>query len=101
VAYTATARRPTGHNTGPLDRLTRRHISTALEPITAAGSGTAPAGPIVSPSSPRALDERTNSEMTPPGCWALLPEAERELLGLRFSRLVLKALRPLDIMEDH
>jgi hypothetical protein len=100
VACTATTRRPTGHNTGPLDRPTRRHISTVLKPIAAADSGVATAGPILSPSPPRALYETANPEMTPIGCWALLPEAERELLGLRFSRLVLKALRPLDIMED-
>jgi hypothetical protein len=100
VACTATTRRPTGHDTGLLDRPTRRHISVVLESIAASGSGIATAGRTLSPSSPRALDERTNPEMTPTGCWALLPEAERELLGLRFSRLVLKALRPLDIMED-
>jgi hypothetical protein len=100
VACTATARRSTGRNAGSLDRPARRHISTVLKSIAAAGSGVATAGPIVSASPPRALDERTNPEMTPTRCWALLPEAERERLGLRFSRLVLKALRPLDIMED-
>jgi hypothetical protein len=100
VACTATTRRPTGRNAGPLDRPTRRHISTVLKSIAAAGSGVTTTGPIVSAPPPHARDKRTNPEMTPAGFWALLPEAERERLGLRFSRLVLKALRPLDIMED-
>jgi hypothetical protein len=39
-------------------------------------------------------------EVTLAAGWALLPEAERERLGLRLSRLVLKALRPLDCKED-
>jgi hypothetical protein len=47
-----------------------------------------------------AAHEGTITELTLATCWALLPVAERERLGLRLSRLVLKALRPLDLKED-
>jgi hypothetical protein len=99
VACSATARRPTGRNAGPLDRPARQHIPIVYKPSAAPGSGVAAAGPIVSASPPHEADEETSSEMTPARFWALLPAAEREQLGLRFSRLVLKALRPLDITE--
>jgi hypothetical protein len=32
--------------------------------------------------------------VTPDAFWTLLPPADRERLGLRLSRLVLKAVRP-------
>jgi len=100
VACSAIARRPTGRSAGPLDRPTCQHSSIAFKPIAAPGSGVASAVPIVSASPPHEADEETNFEVTPARFWALLPAAEREQLGLRFSRLVLKAVRPLDITED-
>jgi len=32
--------------------------------------------------------------VTPDSFWALLPSADRDRLGLRLSRLILKAVRP-------
>jgi hypothetical protein len=46
------------------------------------------------------FEEGTIAEVTLTACWTLLPSAERERLGLRLSRLVLKAIRPLDSKED-
>jgi hypothetical protein len=37
-------------------------------------------------------DEAPSDGLTPTVFWALLPPAERERLGLRLSRLVLKAV---------
>jgi hypothetical protein len=100
VARSSIARRPAGHRTGTLDRPFRQHISIDLEPTAASGSGPAATGAVVSASPAHPIHEGTTAEVTPAGFWALLPEAERERLGLRLSRLVLKALRPLDIKED-
>jgi hypothetical protein len=97
VARSATARRPAGCHTGSLDRSACQHLAIDLEPAAASGYGLATAGPTLLAS---AAHEETNTEVTSAGFWALLPAAERERLGLRLSRLVLKALRPLDILED-
>jgi hypothetical protein len=80
-----------------LDRSARQHLPLDREPAAAAGSGLASAGPALSASP---AQEETNIEVTSAGFWALLPAAERERLGLRLSRLVLRALRPLDSKED-
>jgi hypothetical protein len=42
---------------------------------------------------PRTPASPTADDMTPGESWALLPAAERERLGLRLSRLVLRAVR--------
>jgi hypothetical protein len=47
-----------------------------------------------------AAHEEALIELSPTTFWALLPMAERERLGLRLSRLVLKALYPLALQED-
>ena len=46
----------------------------------------------MTPSQP--ADQEAITGLTPAAFWALLPPAERERLGLRLSRLVLKAIRP-------
>jgi len=100
VARSSTARRPADCRAGSLDRLARQHLPIDLESAVASGSGPAGTLPIVSASPPDPGHEETSTEVTAAGFWALLPAAERERLGLRLSRLVLKALRPLDIKED-
>ena len=99
MARTSTARRPTGNGTGTLDRPLRQHIPIDRESTAASGSGPGAVGPVVSATAVHPVLEGAITEVTPAGFWALLPEAERERLGLRFSRLVLKALRTLDIKE--
>jgi hypothetical protein len=42
----------------------------------------------------RPAEEEAADVVTPDSFWALLPPADRERLGLRLSRLVLKAVRP-------
>lgn len=100
MACSTIARRATGRRTGSLDRPAWQHLPIAREPTATSCSGAAAIGPTVSASPARPADEGMSSEPTPVGCWHLLPEAERERFGLRFSRLVLKALRPLDSQED-
>lgn len=97
MARPATPRRPAGYRTGSLDRSARRHVPTDLEPAHPRGSSPAGADAVL-PTAPR--DEAAAAEVTPDGCWARLPAAERDRLGLRLSRLVLKALRPPDVEED-
>ena len=97
MARSPIARRPAGRRTVTLHRPARQHFSIDFEPVAAAGSSPAAAGPSLSASP---AHEETNTEVTSVGFWALLPAAERERLGLRLSRLVRKALRPLDIKED-
>jgi hypothetical protein len=42
----------------------------------------------------RSAEEDATDVVTPDSFWALLPPVDRERLGLRLSRLVLKAIRP-------
>jgi hypothetical protein len=100
VACSTIARRPTGRRAGPLDRPACQHVLLDLEPTGASGSRPVAAGPAVSAAPARPADEGASIELTAVGFWQLLPEAERARLGLRFSRLVLKALRPLNSKED-
>jgi len=97
MARSATARRPASGRSGSLDRSARQHFLIDLESAAASDASLASAGPALSTS---AIPEGTNTALTSAGFWALLPAAERERLGLRLSRLVLKALCPLDIKED-
>jgi hypothetical protein len=53
-----------------------------------------PAAPVHS-SGPSSTDG-----VMPDGFWALLPPADRELFGLRLSRLVLRAVYAPDTEED-
>jgi hypothetical protein len=100
VARSATARRPARCLTIALDRPARQHLPIDREPTIAPGSGPAAAGPVVSASPIGAAHEEALIELSPTTFWALLPMAERERLGLRLSRLVLKALYPLALQED-
>jgi hypothetical protein len=42
----------------------------------------------------RSAEEGPLAVVSPASFWTLLPPADRERLGLRLSRLVLKAVRP-------
>jgi hypothetical protein len=42
----------------------------------------------------RSVEEEATAVVTPDSFWTLLPPADREQIGLRLSRLVLKAVRP-------
>jgi hypothetical protein len=99
VARSSIARRPAGDRTGTLDRPFRKHVPIDIESTAATGSGLGAAGPMVSTHAVHPVLEEAITEVTPASFWALLPEAERERLGLRFSRLVLKALRTDDPRE--
>ena len=101
MAYSATARRSAGHRSGSLDGSARRHIPIDPRPAVASGQGPTAAGPVLSAAPAYPADEGASTELTSARFWHLLPEIERERFGLRFSRLVLKALRPLDGEEDH
>ena len=100
MACSTIARRPTSRRTGPLDRPACQHLRNDVEPTGASSSGPAAPGPDVSAAPARPANKEASTEVAAVGFWQLLPEAERTRLGLRFSRLVLKALRPLDSKED-
>ena len=94
MARPATPRRPADRRTGRLDRPGRRHVPRDLGPSPAAGSGSDADGPPVPATPVHSTEEQPSSALTPDSFWALLPAADRERLGLRLSRLVLKAVRP-------
>jgi hypothetical protein len=94
VARPATPRRPAGRRADRLDRPARRHVPADHRPAVAPSPGPAADGPAVAAPAAHSIDPATITELTPTALWALLPAAERERLGLRLSRLVLKALRP-------
>src|SRR5579871_90808 len=60
-------------------------------PAPAPGSGPPSDGPPVPPPPLGPTDPAPSGGLTANALWALLPPAEREQLGLRLSRLVLKA----------
>jgi hypothetical protein len=94
MARPATSRRPAGRRTRRLDRPTRRHVPRDSERSPAGGSGLAADGAPVPATPVRSAEEEAADAVTPDLFWALLPPADRERLGLRLSRLVLKAVRP-------
>ena len=94
MARPATPRRPAYCRTGRLDRPGRRHLPRDAGPSPAAGSGSAADGAPVSATPARSTEEEPSSVLTLDSFWALLPAADRERLGLRLSRLVLKAVCP-------
>lgn len=92
MARPATSRRPPNRRPGRLDRPVPQHLPNDAGSTAAPGSGPAGDGPPV-PATPVApADEAPSDGLTPTSFWALLPQAERERLGLRLSRLVLKAV---------
>lgn len=94
MARPATPRRPADRRTGRLDRPGRRHVPLDLGSSPAAGSGPAADGPPLPATAVHPVEEEPAAVVTPASFWALLPAADRERLGLRLSRLVLKAVRP-------
>jgi hypothetical protein len=48
----------------------------------------------------RPAEEEAVAVVTPDLFWTLLPPADREQLGLRLSRLVLKAVRPSALQAE-
>ena len=94
MARPATPRRPAGRRAGRLDRPDGRHVPGDCEPGVTPGPGPAADGPAVATPPAQTIDQATITELTPAALWALLPQAERERLGLRLSRLVLKAVCP-------
>lgn len=89
MARPATPRRPADRRPGRLDRPAQQHRFNEAGPAAAPGSRSSGDGAPV-PASP--LGEATAGGLTPAALWALLPPADRERLGLRLSRLVLKAV---------
>jgi hypothetical protein len=94
MARPATPRRPADRRTSRLDRPDRRPLPSDPELPTAAGAGSATDGSPVPTTPGRSAEEEGTDVMTPDTFWLLLPPADRERLGLRLSRLVLKAVRP-------
>jgi hypothetical protein len=94
MARPATARRPADRRTGRLDRPAQRHVPHDPEPTPAPGSEPAADGAPVPTASVHPPEQGSNALVTSNSFWALLPAADRERLGLRLSRLVLKAVCP-------
>ena len=92
MARPATARRPPNRRPRRLDRSARQHLPGDPGSAAAPGSGPPGDGPPVSATPIGPADEAPGSGLTPAAFWALLPPADRERLGLRLSRLVLKAV---------
>jgi hypothetical protein len=101
VAYSATARRSPEHRSGSLDRSACRPVSIDPRPTVASGQGPTGPDPTLSAAPTYPADGGASTELTSARFWHLLPEIERERFGLRFSRLVLKAIRPLTSKEDY
>jgi hypothetical protein len=93
MARPATPRRPADRRTSCLDRPGRRHVPRDPEPSPAVGSGLAADGPPLPATPVRSAEEEPIAVVTPDSFWTLLSPADRERLGLRLSRLVLKAVR--------
>src|SRR5262245_22264401 len=100
MARPATPRRAAGVCSGRVDRLSRRYLPAKREPPLAAGSCLAPDGPNVPAPPVHASCPPSTEEVTLTNCWASLPQADRELFGLRLSRLVLRAVSVFDGEED-
>lgn len=94
MARPATSRRTAGRRASRLDRPGRRHLPLDPGPVAAPGSGPATDGLPVSAPPVCSAEEEETDVVTPDSFWTLLPPADRERLGLRLSRLVLKAVRP-------
>jgi hypothetical protein len=94
VARSTPARRPEGHRTGCLDRSADQHVPLDLESTPNSGSSPAADDSPLPAAQWRPAEEETNAAVTSAALWMLLPVAEREQLGLRLSRLVLKAVCP-------
>jgi hypothetical protein len=92
MARPATPRRPAGHRLGRLDRPAPQHLPDDAELAPAPGSGAPSHGEPVPTAPGCPANEAASDGLTPVTFWALLPPAEREQLGLRLSRLVLKAV---------
>ena len=100
MARPATARRPAVGRTGLLDRPARRHLPANPGPSSAAGPCLATDGPDVPAAPVHPPGPSSTDGVMPDGFWALLPPADRELFGLRLSRLVLRAVYAPDAEED-
>jgi hypothetical protein len=92
VARPATPRRPADRCTGRLDRPAQQHLPDDAGSAAASGSGPSCDGQPVPAAPIRPADEAPSGGITPAAFWDLLPPADRERLGLRLSRLVLKAV---------
>ena len=94
MARPATSRQPADRRPSRLDRPGHRHVPRGPEPSATVGAGPAADGPPVPATPVRSAEEEPIAVVTSNSFWALLPPADRERLGLRLSRLVLKAVRP-------
>lgn len=94
MACSTPARWPEDHRTGCLDRSAHQHASLDLESTPNPSSSAAADDSPLPAAQWRPAEEETNAEVTSAALWTLLPSAEREQLGLRLSRLVLKAVCP-------
>jgi hypothetical protein len=92
MARPATSRRPPNRRPGCLDRPAPQHLPDDAD--SAAAPGSAPPGDgllvLATPICP--ANEASSGGLTPTSFWDLLSPADRERLGLRLSRLVLKAV---------
>src|SRR5690348_7427576 len=100
MARLATPRRAADIGSGRLDRPARRDFPANPGTCLAADSRLTsdgpdvPAPPIQGPCPP------TTDDVTLTRFWASLPQADRELFGLRLSRLVLRAVNAFDAGDD-
>jgi hypothetical protein len=94
MARPATSRRSADRRTSRLDRPGLRHLPRDPGPSPATGAGFAAAGSPVPATPVCSAEEEPAGVMTPDSFWALLSPTDREQLGLRLSRLILKAVRP-------
>lgn len=100
MARPATPRRAADVCSGRLDRPARRYLSANAGPFLAADPRITSDGPDVPAPSVHASCPPSTDDVTLTSFWASLPLADRELFGLRLSRLVLRAVNAFDGEED-
>lgn len=94
MARPTTVRRAALDRTGHCNRSGHRSVPHDDGAAAAPGASSPRDDSVVPAASDQPIDQAAIAEMTPTAYWALLPAAERDRLGVRLSRLVLKAVRP-------
>ena len=92
MARSPTPRRSADRHTGQSDRSALRHLPSDDAMPTPSGRFPAEDGKPL-PTAPTAPDQETQAVNEEDNPWAALPEADRQLLGRHFSRLLLLAVR--------